>query len=72
MGSFSRSSCKVSDVIVINTPWYTGNREIHKDVKLPLFDNHIKALAEGYNSQLSGTRKSTILATWKAFVPTQS
>lgn len=55
IGSFSKSSYKVSDVIVINTPWYTGNRYIRKDVKLPLFDDHIKALTEGCDSKLPGT-----------------
>jgi len=40
---------------VINTPWYTGNRYFHKDVKRPLFDDHITALTEGCDSKLPGT-----------------
>jgi hypothetical protein len=32
--------------IANNAPWYVGNRQIHEDLGIPLFANHIRARSE--------------------------
>ena len=34
-------------------PWYVSNREIHEDLGVPLFADHIRALAESFDSKLA-------------------
>jgi len=39
-------------------PWYVRNRQIHEDMGVPLFAEHIRAMTESYNSKIAdvGTR----------------
>jgi hypothetical protein len=39
--------------IVTNAHWCTGNRQIHEDLAIPFFANHIRALTEGFDSKLA-------------------
>jgi len=34
-------------------PWYVSNRQIHEDVGVPLFSDHIRALTESFDSTLA-------------------
>jgi hypothetical protein len=34
-------------------PWYVSNRQIHEDLGVPLFVDHIRALTESFNSKLA-------------------
>jgi hypothetical protein len=36
-----------------NAPWYVSNRQIHEDLGIPSFADHIRALSEGFNSKLA-------------------
>jgi hypothetical protein len=36
-----------------DAPWYVGNRQIHEDLGIPLFADHIRALTESFNSKLA-------------------
>jgi hypothetical protein len=33
--------------------WYVSNRQIHEDLGVPLFADHIRALSESFNSRLA-------------------
>jgi hypothetical protein len=39
--------------IVTNTPWYVGNKQIHEDLGIPFFADHIIALTESFDSKLA-------------------
>jgi hypothetical protein len=39
--------------IAINAPWYVSNRQIHEDLGIPFFANHIRALTESFDSKLA-------------------
>jgi hypothetical protein len=39
--------------IATNAPWYVGNRQIHEDLGIPFFANHIRALTESFESKLA-------------------
>ena len=32
-------------------PWYVSNRQIHEDLGVPLFADHIRALTESFDSK---------------------
>jgi len=34
-------------------PWYVSNRQIHEDLGVPLFADHIRALTESFESMLA-------------------
>jgi hypothetical protein len=34
-------------------PWYVGNRQIHEDLGIPFFADHITALTESFDSKLA-------------------
>jgi hypothetical protein len=34
-------------------PWYVSNRQIHEDLGIPFFADHIRALTESFNSKIS-------------------
>jgi hypothetical protein len=34
-------------------PWYVSNRQIHEDLCVPLFADHIRALTTSYDSKLA-------------------
>jgi len=34
-------------------PWYVSNRQIHEDLGVPLFADHIRVLTESFDSKLA-------------------
>jgi hypothetical protein len=40
--------------IATNAPWYIGNRQIHDDLGVPYFSDHIRSLTERFDSKLAG------------------
>jgi hypothetical protein len=36
-----------------NAPWYVGNRQIHKDLGIPLFADHIRELTKSFDTKLA-------------------
>jgi 4-amino-4-deoxy-L-arabinose transferase-like glycosyltransferase len=34
-------------------PWYVSNRQIHEDLGVPLFTDHIRALTASFDSKLA-------------------
>jgi hypothetical protein len=39
--------------IATNAPWYVGNKQIHKDLRIPFFADPIRALTESFESKLA-------------------
>jgi len=39
--------------IAINAPWYIGKKQIHNDLGVPFFTDHIRYLTERFNSKLA-------------------
>jgi hypothetical protein len=39
--------------IATNAPWYVGNRQIHEDLGIPFFADHIRALNESFDSKFA-------------------
>ena len=41
-------------------PWYVGNRQIHKDLDVPLFSYHIRAPTESSDSKIADVRNPLV------------
>jgi hypothetical protein len=41
--------------IATNAPWYVGSRQIHEDLGIPFFADHLRTLTESFDSKLSDT-----------------
>jgi hypothetical protein len=39
--------------IATNSPWYIGNKQIHDDLVVPYFADHIRQLTERFDSKLA-------------------
>jgi len=39
--------------LATGAPWYVSNREIHEDLGVPLFADHIRALTANFDSKLA-------------------
>jgi hypothetical protein len=39
--------------LATGAPWYVRNRQIHEDLGVPLFADHIRALTESFDSKLA-------------------
>jgi hypothetical protein len=39
--------------LVTGSPWYVSNRQIHEDLGVPLFADHIRALTASFDSHLA-------------------
>ena len=39
--------------LVTGAPWYVSNRQIHEDLGVPLFADHIRALTASFDSRLA-------------------
>ena len=39
--------------LITGAPWYVSNRQIHEDLGVPLFPDHIRALTERFDSKLA-------------------
>jgi hypothetical protein len=40
--------------------WYTSNVQIHEDLGVPFFAEHIRALTQSFDSKLGGVRNSLV------------
>jgi hypothetical protein len=39
--------------LATGAPWYVSNRQIHEDLGIPLFGDHIRALTASFDSKLA-------------------
>jgi hypothetical protein len=39
--------------IATNAPWYVGNGQIHEDLGIPFYADHIRALTDNFDSKLA-------------------
>ena len=39
--------------LATGAPWYVSNRQIHQDLRVPLFADHIRALTASFDSKLA-------------------
>jgi hypothetical protein len=39
--------------LATGAPWYVSNRQIHEDLSVPFFANHIRALTASFDSKLA-------------------
>ena len=39
--------------IATSAPWYIGNRQIHDDLRVPYFSDHIRSLTERFDSKFA-------------------
>jgi hypothetical protein len=46
--------------IANGAPWYMSNVQIHKDLGVPFFAEHIRDLSESYDSKLAGVGKPLV------------
>ena len=46
--------------IATKAPWYIGNRQIHDDLVVPYFSDHIRSLTERFDSKLADVRKPLV------------
>ena len=47
-------------LIATNAPWYTGNRQIHDDLAVSYFSDHIRSLTERFDSKLTDVGKPLV------------
>jgi len=40
--------------LATGAPWYVSNRQLHEDLGVPLFADHIRALTASFDSKLAG------------------
>jgi len=46
--------------LATGAPWYVSNRQIHEDLGVPLFDDHIRALTASFDSKLADVEKPLV------------
>ena len=46
--------------LVTGAPWYVSNRQIHEDLGVPLFADHIRALTASFDSKLADVGKPLV------------
>ena len=46
--------------LATGAPWYVSNRQIHEDLGVPLFADHIRALTESFDSKLADMGKPLV------------
>jgi len=46
--------------LATGTPWYISNRQIHEDLGVPLFADHIRALTDSFDSKLADVGNSLV------------
>jgi hypothetical protein len=46
--------------LATGAPWYVSNRQIHEDMGVPLFADHIRALTVSINSKLADVENSLL------------
>jgi len=48
--------------LATGAPWYVSNRQIHEDLGVPLFADHIKALTASFASRLADVGNPLVLS----------
>jgi len=46
--------------LATGAPWYVSNRQIHEDLGVPLFADHIRVLTESFDSKLADVGKPQV------------
>jgi len=46
--------------LATGTPWYVSNRQIHEDLVVPLFADHVRALTARFDSRLAEVGNSLL------------
>jgi len=46
--------------LATGAPWYVNNRQIHEDLGVPLFANHIRALTASFDSKLADVENTLV------------
>jgi hypothetical protein len=46
--------------LATGAPWYVSNRQIHGDLGVTLFADHIRALTESFDSKLADVEKPSL------------
>jgi hypothetical protein len=54
-----------------NAPWYVGNRQIHEDLGIPFFGDHIRALSGSVDSKVADVGNPLVRQLVKALVLTE-
>ena len=49
--------------LATGAPWYVSNRQIHENLGVPLFANHITALTESFDSRSSTATRQILKLT---------
>jgi hypothetical protein len=51
--------------IATNAHWYVSNRQIHEDLGIPFFAEHIRALTESFDSKLPDAGNPSVRQLWR-------
>jgi len=46
--------------LATGAPWYVSNRQIHEDLAVPLFADHIRALTANFDTKLADVGKHLV------------
>jgi hypothetical protein len=46
--------------LATGAPWYVSSRQIHEDLGVPLFADHIRALTANFYSKLADVRNALV------------
>ena len=46
--------------LLLVPPWYVSNRQIHKDLGVPLFAEHMRALTSSFESKLADVQNPLV------------
>ena len=57
--------------LATGAPWYVSNRQIHEDVSVPLFADHIRALIASFDSKLAVVGYPLSTANWQIITLTK-
>jgi hypothetical protein len=55
--------------IAINAPWYVSDRQIHDDLGIPFFADHIRALTESFDWKLADAGNPLVLQLGRHLCP---
>jgi len=57
--------------LAAGAPWYVSNRQIHENLGVPLFADHIRALTKSFDSKLADGRETPSTATQQILTLTE-
>jgi hypothetical protein len=55
--------------LATGAPWYVSNRQIHEDLGVPLFADHIRALTASFDSKLADVGNSADTYSDRGLIP---